>query len=475
MNTKKKIRGLRSTNVFIPTIILISVLYVVILVATVFINNYTTKLSEETKNSSDCITTINYIQSTTSKTSETVTAFVHSPTAIDPETKQPVIVNGKEILITGALNAYLEEKNDDNRNPNKILLKLEQYNLSTEVIDYLKAAINAYNDMQREQAHSILLINEVSTIDIPEDILNQLDSYELSSYELSLTDDEKRDVAFENLLKPEYTGYKETISNNIRKATELITKATTESQNGTTQALKWARGFIWGSFLLVLLSTASLFFILLKQLVFPIVGFTKKIDKNETLDSDHALYEANLLAIAYNNLLERHKEFEKDLRNVAEYDSLTNMPNRYCYNEFLRTPVEEDKSTCVLLFDINNLKYVNDTFGHAKGDELIKNASLCIKECFLDKEGKNCYRIGGDEFVAILDNVDEKDIDNYINSFIQKQNDLNVSIAYGYAYSNNVKTIGYEKLIIRADKRMYKKKKEMYKENNINDDDSILS
>lgn len=469
MNKKEKIRGLKSTYVFIPTIILIASLYIVIMISTVFINTYTEKLATDVKNTSDCITKINYIQSTSSKLSETATSFVHNPTVINIETKSPLIVDGMEILIRDPLDAYLSEKKDEEKDPDYILESVKIYNLSDIVLDLLTKAVNASNNMQKEQSHSIRLLNSISTINIPNDILEGLEPYELTTEELALSDNEKKTVAFENLLKKEYASEKEIISNNLRQITKYISQSSVEEQNETNFSIKWMRGIIWGSFALVLISTFALFFILLKKLVFPIVGFIKKIDKNENLDSEHALYEANKLAIAYNNLLERHKEFEEDLRNVAEFDALTNMPNRYCYNNFLKKTIDKDKSTCVFLFDINNLKYVNDTYGHSKGDELIKNTSLCIKECFLNQEGKNCYRIGGDEFVAILDDISEDEIENLINEFIKKQSDLNVSIAYGYAYSNNVRDIGYEKLIIKADKRMYKKKKEMYKDGNPNE------
>ncbi|MCR5349418.1 MAG: GGDEF domain-containing protein, partial [Acholeplasmatales bacterium] len=143
---------------------------------------------------------------------------------------------------------------------------------------------------------------------------------------------------------------------------------------------------------------------------------------------------------------------------VAENDSLTGLPNRYCYNEYLKDASLDKKSVCVFLLDINNLKYINDKFGHAQGDELIKNASICIKDCFLDETGKNCFRIGGDEFVAILYDVKESEIEELLNKFNKLQKEKDVSIALGYAYSSDIKSIGYERLIMQADDNMYKDK-----------------
>jgi diguanylate cyclase (GGDEF)-like protein len=109
------------------------------------------------------------------------------------------------------------------------------------------------------------------------------------------------------------------------------------------------------------------------------------------------------------------------------------------------------------MLDINNLKETNDNYGHAKGDKLIKNASLCIKECFLIDN--NCYRIGGDEFVAVIENIKEEDIQNYLDKFSESQKIHNVSIAIGYSYTDNILNTKLEKLVKRADQMMYENKK----------------
>ena len=62
------------------------------------------------------------------------------------------------------------------------------------------------------------------------------------------------------------------------------------------------------------------------------------------------------------------------------------------------------------------------------------------------------------------ENKNKDDIDDYIQAFQEKQKELNVSIAVGYAFTENIKEVGYEKLIIRADKKMYKNKKQIKEE-----------
>ena len=112
------------------------------------------------------------------------------------------------------------------------------------------------------------------------------------------------------------------------------------------------------------------------------------------------------------------------------------------------------------MFDINNLKYVNDTYGHKAGDDYIKKGCKIICQTF---KRSPVFRVGGDEFVAILQDEDLTDRENIINEF-RKENekradDGDIVIASGIAVYNgdtNVSAV-FEK----ADAEMYKNKKQL--------------
>ena len=96
------------------------------------------------------------------------------------------------------------------------------------------------------------------------------------------------------------------------------------------------------------------------------------------------------------------------IRSHAYIDGLTGMNNRSSYMEYLQIlekKIEEnpDLIFSVVVFDINQLKIINDDFGHETGDKLIFEISEDIREAF---GGNRIYRVGGDEFVAILDDPD---------------------------------------------------------------------
>ena len=78
---------------------------------------------------------------------------------------------------------------------------------------------------------------------------------------------------------------------------------------------------------------------------------------------------------------------------------LTEAMNRNAYENMIKYLDEQEielRTTGVVLLDVDNLKEINDNFGHEKGDEALKLCYQCIRRAF--KNEKNCFRIGGDEF-----------------------------------------------------------------------------
>ncbi len=121
----------------------------------------------------------------------------------------------------------------------------------------------------------------------------------------------------------------------------------------------------------------------------------------------------------------------------------------------------------VMMFDLNNLKHVNDTYGHEKGDEFIQAFAYCLTRIL--NEHSFLARYGGDEFIIIQDktSVDElKHMDLQLSSLIQEYNvraSLPLSYAVGYEVSYRNHYFMMDDLINAADKNMYQDK--FYKKN----------
>ena len=166
------------------------------------------------------------------------------------------------------------------------------------------------------------------------------------------------------------------------------------------------------------------------------------------------------------NKLEEEKETSRNFRNLANTDSMTGIRNKHAYSEqeeFINTQItagEIDK-LAVVVGDINGLKHVNDTLGHAAGDQLIKDASALICERF--KHGA-VFRVGGDEFVVLLqgDGYDtmQEAIDG-LNRTVEsniKENGVVISIGYSILTSEDEHL---SDVFERADHMMYERKKEL--------------
>ena len=121
--------------------------------------------------------------------------------------------------------------------------------------------------------------------------------------------------------------------------------------------------------------------------------------------------------------------------------------------------------------DVNYLKQTNDNFGHEAGDNLLKNCAICLKETF--SSIGNCYRLGGDEFIVLIENRKDN-IQDYLNTFqkninsFNNKNNTDLSIAFGYAENslNKNNTFLDKELYKEADDNMYKMKKNQHKSNN---------
>lgn len=160
-------------------------------------------------------------------------------------------------------------------------------------------------------------------------------------------------------------------------------------------------------------------------------------------------------------LAERIEELEKEnsfLKNIAFKDELTKVYNRNYYNTLVEDLENKIMNLTVLIVDCNNLKHINDTYGHLMGDEYIIATANILKKAFPNSE---ICRIGGDEFVVILKNDIGALYDigvNYLKRMNNRKHISNgevVSFSYGSAYGYR----NISELLELADSRMYEMKR----------------
>ena len=157
------------------------------------------------------------------------------------------------------------------------------------------------------------------------------------------------------------------------------------------------------------------------------------------------------------------------LSRLAYHDGLTDLLNRTSYMEELKK-LDESHSFHVLLalYDVNNLKYVNDTYGHQKGDEMIRRVADALSE-HLGPLGK-CYRIGGDEFVFLSTAADsekeflklQKEFEGSLgNLTLPDGSESPITVAMGYSILTHNTQCSMEEVVQDADTKMYEAKRKM--------------
>ena len=198
-------------------------------------------------------------------------------------------------------------------------------------------------------------------------------------------------------------------------------------------------------------------------------NYTLKYDKDDELGK---------LTKTFINLSSHMKENISRLNKQAFIDSMTQVKNKAAYSDYInRLQTRVENGACeryaVGIFDCNDLKKINDEYGHDKGDIYLKTASRSIKVVFRDQQ---VFRIGGDEFAVILENDDCDNIESLVSMFENYVNRINaeesdswekVNIAYGITEYDSENDIDIDEVIRRADKYMYDDKRRR-KNNNSN-------
>jgi diguanylate cyclase (GGDEF)-like protein len=157
------------------------------------------------------------------------------------------------------------------------------------------------------------------------------------------------------------------------------------------------------------------------------------------------------------------KSDNKQLKYEASRDNLTGWLNR---NSFMPLVIKHSDNTqeslSIAFIDIDNFKKVNDTYGHDAGDEALVTLAVCfLRAC---RVNQSVYRMGGDEFLAVIQKMDEKAAKELLNKIREnvknyKNDDFALELSIGSYTINNPKE-SFEEAVNNSDKQMYIDKKE---------------
>ncbi len=182
-------------------------------------------------------------------------------------------------------------------------------------------------------------------------------------------------------------------------------------------------------------------------------------------DQDHILH-----YVAVFSDITSIKQSQSQLEHLAHHDSLTNLPNRLLFEDRLQHAISQSKrqerQLAVLFLDLDRFKNINDTLGHAMGDELLKEVAKRLQSILRD--GDTAARLGGDEFTVLVENLEDPSQAAVVASKIQESfktpykiagRELHVTTSIGISiYPEDGQTVA--DLTKNADAAMYQAKEQ---------------
>lgn len=145
-----------------------------------------------------------------------------------------------------------------------------------------------------------------------------------------------------------------------------------------------------------------------------------------------------------------HGEYYQEAVYLSETDHLTGLYNSSKLNNDLKKYKIKKSLISLALIDLDDFKKINDTYGHLKGDKVLKEFSDIIKSSI--RSNDKAYRYGGDEFVIIFENIKKYDAKKIIERIKDNIEKLNIKFSVGIEDSQNVKI---DELIKNADEKAY--------------------
>ncbi len=257
----------------------------------------------------------------------------------------------------------------------------------------------------------------------------------------------------------EYFTKKDYIRENMRASLDELEKMAYDTDASALASLKDEMMLVR---LVIMLQIAIMIFMvwLTSRLgIHPILDAVDQIKADSTIPEKGA-NEFRYLARAYNRMYEVYKKSLEHLNFKASHDELTGAYNRAGY-DLLMSGIDL-KNTYMMLFDVDNFKGINDTYGHEIGDKVLIKLVKAMKRNF--RSDDYVCRIGGDEFVVLM--VHSTDADHDL--IIQKRNRINrdladrddglpaASVSVGIVHGKEA--IDAENLFVKADEVMYQSK-----------------
>lgn len=286
-----------------------------------------------------------------------------------------------------------------------------------------------------------------------------LRSVMISDEDRALSREEKMRRAVEIVLGDEYYEQKDRIRENMRASLDELERMAYDTDAATLESFSKEMAFVRVIISIQIISIFIIVWLTARLGIHPVLNAVERIKADSPIPEVGA-NEFRYLARAYNKMYEVYKSSLERLNFKASHDELTGAYNRAGYDLLLSSL--DLSSTYMLLFDVDNFKSINDTYGHEVGDKVLVKLVQVMKKNF--RSDDYICRIGGDEFVVFMVHATEQQ-KNLIASKIEKINQEMTdpkdglppaSISVGITYGAEAEDA--EVLFEKADAAMYHSK-----------------
>lgn len=339
------------------------------------------------------------------------------------------------------LDQYFKEANETQRRENA-LKELKTYFDQTEILDALQSAMDESSLLMDTEYYAMRLVAEARGL-TTEELPQELRETDLSPEDSQLTTEEKMEKAQQLVCDTEYQNRRVNITEDVTKCMDSLMEKTRKRQGRADSIfsdmyLKLELGIA------VLVMLMLVICIMVRRLiVVPLIHYNESIRQGKTFTVMEAA-ELQNLAETYNHVFEENQETQRLIRHQAEHDALTDALNRGSFEKLLQIYENGDTPFALVLIDVDTFKEVNDTYGHAIGDAILKKVVGMLKQTFRSVD--YVCRIGGDEFAVIMAGIGEKHQELVRNKICTVNQELSrseenipfVSLSVGIAFSDRI-------------------------------------
>ena len=295
------------------------------------------------------------------------------------------------------IDAYFIEANVT-RSREKALEDLNTLGVNAEAIVSLQKALTESVRLMQTEYYAMALVEQ----SIGNDLAawpDELKTVTISAEDAALSPAEKLALAQKMVISPEYEAEKETIQKDVNAAVHAISTTITNRQNRAAEIFTDVFRKIILCVMIFAVMMLIICLIVRHWVVRPLLDYNEDIRRGTTFEV-HGANELQMLAQTYNELYHENEEREKLMKHQAEHDPLTELLNRGSFDRILDMYQRDGHNFALILIDVDTFKSVNDTYGHAVGDAILRKVARLLKTAFRTID--YVCRIGGDEFAIIM-------------------------------------------------------------------------